>query len=106
VRHGGDTREHLEGREAVGLRRARAHLDLLFHPGEPDLEELVEVRGDDAQELEALEHRDGAVLGLRQDAPVEREPLELAVEEMLRREFRHARGFGFRFLSQGDRGAA
>jgi hypothetical protein len=69
---------------AVGADDGSAGFDLGLQAGDADLEELVEVGGDDAQEPQPLEERRGAVLRLRQHAPVERELADLAVEEQLR----------------------
>jgi hypothetical protein len=80
----GHLAEHLQRREAVGARGARGELDLLLHAREPDLEELVQVRGDDAEEAQPLERRHRAVLGLGQHAAVELQRLQLAIQEMLR----------------------
>ena len=78
-----DLAEDLERGEAVGTARRRPQLDLLLQARDADLEELVQVRGDDAKELEALEQRHRAVVGLREHAAVELEGLQLAIEEML-----------------------
>ena len=51
-----------------------------FKPGDADLEELVEVAADDAQEAQPLEQRNVRVLRQREDAPVEREQRQLAVD--------------------------
>ena len=57
---------------------------LLAHePGDADHEELVEVRGEDRAELDALEQRHRRVVGELEHAGVELEPGELAVEESL-----------------------
>ena len=47
---------------------------------DPLLEELVEVRREDGQEPRPLEQRRPLVQGLLQDAPVELEPAEVAIE--------------------------
>ncbi len=44
-------------RVAVGRAGDGAGLDLLAQAGDPDLEELVEVAGEDGQELHALQER-------------------------------------------------
>jgi hypothetical protein len=83
-------RDPLDGVESLG----RAHpvggdvaglaLDLLFDPGDANLEKLVEVRAEDGQEFDALDQRLGGVLRFFQDAPVEFEPAQLAVNEIFR----------------------
>ena len=88
-------RKTSSGREAVGPGVAAApSLICSFTPESADLEELVEVGRDDAQELQPLEQRHGAVLGLREHAAVEFERLQLAIEEMLGSVALHARGLG------------
>jgi hypothetical protein len=49
--------------------------------GEADLEELVQVRGDDAHVAKPLEQRHVLALGLGQDPPVEAEDRALAFQE-------------------------
>ncbi len=80
----GDLCEHLCGRHVVGTGRRRADLDALHESGHPDLEELVEVRGRDAEELQALEQRQTAVLGLVQHTTIELELRQLAIDVVLR----------------------
>ena len=72
--------ELLLGGPAVGRAGGLAGLDLLAQPGDADLEELVEVVREDGQELDPLEQRIALVAGLEQDAGVELEPRQLAVE--------------------------
>ena len=52
-----DRVERLRGAHAVGRRARPAGLDLLLQAGDADLEELVEVAGEDGQEADALEQR-------------------------------------------------
>jgi hypothetical protein len=54
--------------------------DLVQQPRDADLEELVEVRGEDGQELGALQQRVALVASLVEHARVEVEPRELAVQ--------------------------
>ena len=77
--------ERLGGREAVvrGLDDLRG--ELVEEAGDADHEELVEVRLADREELEPLEERPALVVGLLEDALVEGEPGELAVQEGKRR---------------------
>ncbi len=77
-------RELLGREEPVRRGLGDAARDLLLQPGDPDHEELVEVRADDAEELEALEERQRAIARLLEDALVELEPRELAVDEETR----------------------
>ena len=68
------------GGPAVGRAGDLARLDLLLQAGDADLEELVEVAGEDGQELDPLEQRVALVARLVQDARVELEPRQLAVD--------------------------
>ena len=79
-------RKTASGSMPSGPARGRAELDLLLQARDADLEELVEVRRDDAEEAQPLEQRHRLVLGLREHAAVEFERLQLAVEEMLGRQ--------------------
>ena len=84
----------LVGGPAVGRAGDLAGLDLLAQTGDPDLEELVEVAGEDGQELDPLEQRVALVARLVQDARVEVEPRQLAVEVGERRLGAASRGAG------------
>src|SRR4029077_11777498 len=53
---------------------------LLLQAGDPHLEELVEIAAEDAEELEPLQQRGTLVERLVEDAAVELEPAQLAVE--------------------------
>src|SRR5690606_35118231 len=75
-----DERELRFGREAVrGLFRHVA-VALSLEPRDPHHEELIEVRGEDSEELEALEERHLVGRSFGQDAGVELEPGELAID--------------------------
>ena len=67
-------RELLLGGAPIGRAGDLAGLDLLAQAGDADLEELVEVVGEDGQELHPLEQRVALVTRLVQDARVELEP--------------------------------
>ena len=67
--------------QAVGRKLRRSGADLLLEAGDPDLEELVHVAGDDGEEAQALEQRRRGVLGLGEDAALEGEDAEFAVDE-------------------------
>ena len=75
-----DALQDLGGRQAVGRRPRMARRDLLLETRDPDLEELVQVAGEDGQEPGALQQRVSLVLGLVQHARVELQPRQLAVE--------------------------
>ena len=73
-------RKLLLGGAPIGRTGDLAGLDLLAQAGDADLEELIEVAGEDGQELHPLEQRIALVAGLVQDARVELEPRQLAVD--------------------------
>ena len=97
---------------AVGCGGVDAGVDLILEPGDPHLEELVEVRREDRQELRTLEERNRLGPGEGEHPGVEVEPRQLAVDvpgggipELGRRRSVHARtvtprrevlGFGHR----------
>ncbi len=85
MRPDGDLDELLVRGEAVRGQLADFTRELLLEARHADHEELVEVRRDDGVELEPLEERDALVLGLGQDARVELDPGELAVQVEERR---------------------
>ena len=73
-------RERLRGAPSVGRELRVARLDLLLEAGDADLEELVEVDREDRQEADPLEERVALVARLVQDACIEVEPGELAID--------------------------
>ena len=77
-------RELLLRRQPVLRRRRDAGADLAAQAGDAHHEELVEVVRRDRQEAELLEERMVAVRRLLEDAAVELEPGQLAVDEALR----------------------
>ncbi len=81
----GDGAQRLGRGHPVGPELADLAGELLLEPGDAHHEELVEVRSDDGEELEALEQRNRLVFGLGEDAPVELEPRELPVQVEVRR---------------------
>ena len=72
--------QHLAGQPDPGSfdREARDHPP--DQPRDPDHEELVEVGGEDGQEPDPLQQRDGGVLGQLEHPLVEPEPALLAVQ--------------------------
>jgi hypothetical protein len=56
--------------------------DALLQLGDANLEEFVQIARQDAQEAQPLENRNPAILGLSEDAFVEREQGKLASEEL------------------------
>ena len=83
VRALGDPLQLLGGRHPGHVGRGVALGEGLLERRHPDHEELVEVAGHDAGELQPLEERVRGVAGLLEDAAVELEPGELAVQEEL-----------------------
>src|SRR3989441_1810423 len=77
--------EHLRGGARVRTRLGKPELDAFLQPGDADLEDLVEVGGDDGDEPQPLERRHRVVGRHRQHAAVERENAELAVEKLRRK---------------------
>ena len=73
-----------DGVSPSGLLVGDAGAHLALEAGDADHEEFVEVVGRDRQEAHPLEQRMGGVLGLLQDAPVEMQPGQLAVDEAIR----------------------
>ena len=71
----------LLGRGAtVGSAGNRSRVDLLTQTGDADLEELIEVAGEDRRELHPLEKRIPRIARLVQDPRVELEPGQLAIQ--------------------------
>ena len=80
VRLRDDVGEHVERRPPDVGRHREPGRDAALEAGDAHHEELVEVGGEDRQEVGALEQRDGRVLGQLEHALVEGEPAQLAVE--------------------------
>ena len=74
-------RQHLARRQPVGRRHLQAHVGAALQPGDAHHVELVEVAGEDGEELHPLQQRLPAVLGQREHPLVEGEPGQLAVAE-------------------------
>src|SRR5437588_7895577 len=77
--------EHLRGGARVGARLGKLELDAFLQSGDADLEELVEVGGNDGDETQPLEQRHRFVGRHRQHAAVERENAQLAVGKRRRK---------------------
>ena len=91
-----DPGERLLWRQPVGRADGQPGFRLAEEPRNPDLEELVEIRRETRAELDALEQRKRIVGRELEDARVELEVRELAVEErvLLGSRFRrHGRSF-------------
>src|SRR5438045_2333452 len=63
---------------------ARGAFDLLLDAGHADLEKFVEIRAKNRQELHSLEQRLGLILGFFQNAAIELDPAQLAINEISR----------------------
>ena len=93
-------RAAVDGRELLARassRRGRsprldAGVQLLLEAGDADHEELVEVRATIARNLSRSSSGIGRVRRLREDARVELEPRQLAVQVVIGRDSRAARG--------------
>jgi hypothetical protein len=80
--HAGADGVELLGRlEPVGGDPPQACGQLVLQARHPHLEELVEVRREDGEELGSLQERDARGVGEGEDPGVEVEPRELAVEQ-------------------------
>src|SRR5205823_10444076 len=73
--------------------------DLASQAGDANHVELVEVGAEDRQELECLEQGFARVLGLVQDAAVELEPAQFAIDEQ-GWIYRHTRGLRWRTATE------
>ena len=77
----GQRGEHVARRQAVGGGDLQAHVGPPLQPGDAHHVELVEVAGEDREELQPLQQRLRRVLGQGEHARVERQPGQLAVAE-------------------------
>ena len=75
-----DRVDRLRRAAAVLARLLDPRVDVLLQPGDAHHEELVEVRGVDRAELQPLQQRDRIVLRELEDAVVEVQPGQLAIE--------------------------
>ena len=76
-------RQLFDGGQAIRRRARRLRLQLLVQARDANHEKLVQIRAEDGQELQPLEHWPGAIARLIEHALVERKPAELAVEVKL-----------------------
>src|SRR5262249_6118033 len=70
------------GREPVHAAFDRIAFDLLFYPCNPDFEKLIQIRTDNTEKLEPLQQRIPRILRFLQDALIEFQPAQLAVNEL------------------------
>ncbi len=80
-----DQRQLFGRGQAVVRERLDAAAQLAADARDPDHEEFVEVIGRDRDEADPLEQRMGRIGGLQQDAAVELQPRQFAIDETLRR---------------------
>ena len=71
------------GLNPSGPNVARLAFDLLFDSGDANLEKLVQVRAENRKKLDALDERLRRILRFFEDAAVELEPAQLAIDEIL-----------------------
>ena len=88
----GDARQLLARGQPVGAADGQAGLVAALQPGDPNHVELVEVGGEDRQELGPLQQGLAGVLGQREHAGVEVEPRQLAVQVAVVGQLRRGRG--------------
>ena len=81
-----DVGEHVERSAAHVGRHRQPGRDAALEAGDADHEELVEIAGEDRQEVGALEQRHPRVLGEFEYALVERQPAQFAVEKAVGRQ--------------------
>ena len=81
-----DVLENFARRQAAGRAHGDAGGNSTLEAGHANHEELVEVAGEDGEELGPLERGQGVVLGELEHALIEIEPGELAVQETVGRE--------------------
>ena len=100
VRDAFDRFKRLRRTHPVGSDVARFARDLLLDAGDANLEKFIEIRADDPEKLDPLEQRLGRVLRFLEDAAIELEPAQLAVDEI----FRGGKiGLRRRFVRRGHR---
>ncbi len=96
----------LAGAEPVGAGFDHRGLELLVQARDPDHEKFVEVRGEDRQELQALEQRPVRAQRLAQHPFIERQPRDLAVDvqrAIIERRRAPLRRLAHRIHLRGDR---
>ncbi len=93
--------EGIGGRHPIRADIAGFAFDLLLDAGDANLEKLIEIRADDGEELDPLEQRLRGILRFLEDAAVELEPAQLAIDEIFRRGEMTVRA-GFQSNWEGD----
>ena len=84
--------ESLGGAETVRTHVAGFAFDLLLDSRDANLEKFIEIRAEDGEEFYALEQWLGGVLRFLENAAIEFEPAQLAIDEV-----RRIREIAFRF---------
>ena len=85
LRAGVDAIQLLRNRHRIGGLLGLAQFLQVLQARDPDLEELIEVAGGDAQELQPLEQRLGVIEGQRQHPVIELQEGEFTVDVAARR---------------------
>jgi len=83
VHGGGNFCQFFFGGQAVGADFAGAVFNLLEEAGDANFHEFVEVVGSDGQKFDAFEQGVANVAGFLEDAAIEFEPLDVAIEIVL-----------------------
>ena len=84
---------HLAGHQPTDGRDGDTRRNSAFQPGDPDHVELVEVGGEDGQELGPFQQRHPVgIVGQIENSLVEGQPGQLAVQKSIRRQLRMAGG--------------
>ena len=97
----GDRLEGLGRRHPIHTPLHHLALHLLLDPRDTHLEELVEVRAGNGEELHPFQQGNRRIQGLIEDALVELQPAQLAIEEARRRQGRDlVSPFGWRMRFQ------
>jgi hypothetical protein len=87
----GDALQLLAGQQPVRAAHGQAHLHPPLQPGHPDHVELVEIAGEDREELGALQQGGAGILGEGEHPGVEVQPGQFAVEVAIGGQFRRLR---------------
>ena len=97
-----DRTESFGRRQTVHRALRQLALDLLLQARHAHLEELIQIRADDAEELHSLQQRVLRVERFLQHPVIELQPAQFPIDEMSRPESNRF-GFGFHYGHQGSR---
>jgi hypothetical protein len=76
--------ERLTRAQSVRPDLAGLAFDLLFDAGDPNLEKLIQVRTENRKKFDAFDQRLGRILGFFENAAIELEPAQLAINKIPR----------------------